>query len=186
MLFVRPGYWVMQDVLTVEDGSGDGEDRTVEVEQNFQFDRGIQVELTPEGAVATAVNGAKLFVKRFDSKRPDSWLERKITEGDENPHDTNFANQAGKPLGKPYPHGRGWVCYDYEAPRRPAPALTFCGKVTLPCMLTIALIPLPTGVPEASLPKITCRRKGEETVWGLPQEVGELVWRTSITKSFIE
>ena len=186
MLFVRPGYWVMQDVLTAEDGSEEAENRMVEVEQNFQFDRGIRVELTSEGAVATATNGAKLFVKRLDSKRPDNLLEARITEGEENPHDTNFANQAVKPLGKPYPHGRGWVCYDYEAPRRSAPALTFCGKVTLPCMLTIALIPLPSGAPDASLPEITCRRKGEEMVWRLPQEVGDLVWRTSITKSLIE
>ena len=56
VLFVDSRYWFLQDVLV-------GEPETVEVEQNFQFERDIEVSVDGSDVMATAPNGARLALR---------------------------------------------------------------------------------------------------------------------------
>lgn len=165
--FVDGIYWLLQDVLT---GAAD----EVAVEQNFQFDEPIMVQLKDARALATASNGARLWVRPLASP-----LIPAVAVGDKTPRNT-YSTQAYFPWKEAcnirrrwFDHGRGWVgrCTDRLFP---APAVTYAGRVRLPAVFTLALIPLAPGVGDDVLPEIvrTAREDGEE--WRLPIPGGHL------------
>ncbi|MBI2437937.1 MAG: heparinase II/III-family protein, partial [Lentisphaerae bacterium] len=170
--FVDGAYWLLQDVLTGAAGE-------VAVEQNFQFDEPIVVRIEGAYALATAPNGARLWIRPLASA-----LKPTIVMGDKTPRNT-YSTQAYSPqeAGNPRPcwfaHGRGWVgrCTDRLFP---APAVTYVGRVRLPAIFTLALVPLAPGVGDEALPEIvrTPRENGEE--WRLPTRGGALQWRTAL------
>ncbi|MEA3401123.1 MAG: heparinase II/III family protein, partial [Armatimonadota bacterium] len=74
VLFVDGSYWVLQDVLT-------GDQSEAEIEQNFQFEADIEIELQGTSTVATAPNGARLMLAPLDAS-----LQPVVTVGDREPH----------------------------------------------------------------------------------------------------
>jgi len=142
VLFVDRHYWVLQDVLTGTEGE-------VEVEQNFQFERDISLELDGERAVAEASNGARLVVVPFDDS-----LSAAIVIAEETDRITR-STQYGTTRGpQPFGHGRGWISRVTKK-IEPAPALVRTGRVRLPCTLTLTLIPISPRDRDLPLPQAT-------------------------------
>ncbi len=168
VVFAGKAYWLLQDVLT-------GEQDAADVEQNFQFEKDTKIEFLPDSStLATAPNGARLLLKPLASP-----LKPRLSIGDRTPRKTYWPR--GKPLlytgveggKKRVPLGRGWTG---RGGRKllPAPAVTYVGRVKLPAVITMALIPLAPGADAASAPKIEGRTEGGRTVWRLPVAGGAI------------
>ncbi|MBI3986192.1 MAG: alginate lyase family protein [Lentisphaerae bacterium] len=181
LLFVDNAYWLLQDVLT-------GTETHPSLEQNFQFEEKIAVTLEAGTATALAGNGARLLIRPLDSP-----LAPAVTIADRTPH-TTYSTQAYSPQEagnrepQPFPVGRGWVARRTNKPY-PAPAVTYTGRLTLPAVLTLALIPLRNGQPDTAAPDIRLRQRyaghvrretsGALTRWLLPARDGTLILETS-------
>jgi uncharacterized repeat protein (TIGR01451 family) len=57
-----------------------------------------------------------------------------------------------------------------------SPAVTYTGRVKLPGLITMAIIPIAPGTEVASAPEVTSHTHGDETVWTLPVAPGALNW----------
>ncbi|MBI2440053.1 MAG: alginate lyase family protein [Lentisphaerae bacterium] len=170
--FVDGAYWLLQDVLT---GAAD----EVAVEQNFQFDEPIVVRLDGADTLATAPNGARLWVRPLAGA-----LKPTIVSGDKTPRNTYSTQayspeEAGNPRPRWFAHGRGWVgrCTDRLLP---APAVTYVGRVRLPAIFTLALLPLAPGAGDEALPEIVRTPRADGDEWRLPTRSGALQWRTAL------
>jgi len=168
VVFAGKSYWLLQDVLT-------GEQDAAAVEQNFQFEKGTKIEfIKGDTTLATAPNGARLLLTPLPHL-----LRPVLSIGDETPHTTYW------PHGKPHPNrgvkggkenvplGRGWTG---RGGRKllPAPAVTYVGRIQLPAVITLAIIPLAPGSALASAPKVTFEADGDKTLWRLPLDPGAL------------
>lgn len=161
VLFVDGAYWLVQDVLT-------GEPAEVEVEQNFQFDEDIRVRVEDRAVRAEAPGG-----ERFALVLLGGPLAPVLTTGDGAPHPTRSTAYYASTEPRLFDHGRGWVGRGIAI--RPAPAATYVGRVRLPAMLTVALVP---GSADALAAGI-CREETERgTIWSLPARSGRLRWDT--------
>ena len=169
ILFVDGSYWLLQDVLT-------GGERGVAVEQNFQFEPDIRVELQGPSALAAAPSGARLLVQALRTP-----LAPQLVAGEEASHAT-YSTQYGVCGGpRQFGHGRGWVSR-WTNHITPAPALTYGGRVELPCVITLLLAPLAPGEPDGAAPQVRTAEDGDGTLWRLPTRRGELRLRTSIAE----
>lgn len=167
VIFVDRSYWLLQDVLT-------GDAATVAVEQNFQFDEGMAVTLEGGRAVARATNGASLALIPFSSA-----LRPAVSCGDRTARMTYW------PGGKPEPSvakaagtnavplGRGWVGRSGKT-LFPAPAVTYSGVVTLPAVITLAIVPAAPGGRAPELPPIARTVEAGADVWTAPVSGGAL------------
>lgn len=129
--------------------------------------------------VATAPNGARLALVPLASP-----LTPKLTIGDKTPHTTYWPS--GKPSkvlrtedGHDQMHGRGWTGRSSHK-LIPAPAVTYIGKVELPVMITIAIIPLAPDQDLANAPRIRSEVADGKTTWIVPVEDGVLRLVTSV------
>jgi hypothetical protein len=168
MLFADKSYWLLQDVLT-------GEQPETQVEQNFQFEADIQIEFRDNMTLAKAPNGAMLALVPLQGG-----LTPKLTLGDKEPHVSYWPD--GKPKtvlcredNRDQVHGRGWTGRSGDK-LLPAPAVTYVGKVALPAMITVAMVPLEAGQTLEQLPQT----KHEGDVWTLPLAGGSLRFETTI------
>ena len=167
LLFVGDAYWLLQDILT-------GELADAAIEQNFQFETDITVEIEGSRAIATAPNGARLLLLPLGGG-----LAPRAVCGEEGEHPT-WSTQYGACRGpQPMKHGRGWISRVTKS-ITPAPAVVYAGRVALPAVLTLALVPLPPGAALDALPAITARPDGAATVWRLPHAGGALEVRSSV------
>ncbi|MBT3375150.1 MAG: alginate lyase family protein [Lentisphaerae bacterium] len=171
VLFVDGQYWLLQDVLTGDQPSG-------EIEQNFQLDADIEVVFRATTTEARAPNGARLIFVPVEGG-----LTPTLTIGDTAPHTTYWPR--GKPTqvlrsedGKDQKHGRGWTCRKGHK-LHPAPAVTYTGEVTLPAVLTTLIVPLDAA---ETIPVVGQARDGENTVWSLPTRTGTLQFTTAVDK----
>lgn len=167
ILFVDGRYWVLQDVLT-------GELPSAAIEQNFQFEAEIELDVRAERSIATADNGARLVVLPLEG----GLIPRRIV-GQEGPHATCSTQYGVYTKPGELSHGRGWIAR-WTNRILPAPALVFDGTVRLPHVLTLALVPLPAGAGDGAMPAITSRREGNATLWRLPAAHGPIELRTSV------
>lgn len=151
VLFVDGCYWLIQDVLT---GSQD----TVEIEQNFQFNNDIVIELNGQQINARAPNGSQLVLKPFGGN-----LEPKVYKGDKTPHDTYWPEGVANSIN----HGRGWTGQGGHK-LLPAPAVTYTGTLTLPATITLAVVPIESEKKRIELPIISSEKDGDNTIWKLP------------------
>ncbi len=168
MLFVDKSYWLLQDVLT-------GEQPEADVEQNFQFEADIKIEFQAGVTVATAPNGARLALAPLEGG-----LSPRLTVGDKEPHVSYWPD--GKPKtvlaredDRDQKHGRGWTGRSSDK-LIPAPAVTYVGRLKLPALITVALVPLAPGQTLEQVPQIT--RAGD--VWTLPTAGGNLRFETTV------
>ena len=166
VLFVGGEYWLLQDVLT-------GDLESVEVEQNFQFEADIEIDIQGQLTRAKAPNGARLLLRPFQDA-----LAPSLTIGDKTPHTTYWAS--GKPTqvlrredGHDQKHGRGWTGRSSHR-LIPAPAVTYSGRVSLPAVLTVAIVPLPGDVDGDAVPGITSTTEGASLRWTLPCRAGSI------------
>jgi hypothetical protein len=173
VLFADKRYWLLQDVLT-------GDQAEAEIEQNFQFDIDIEIEFDGTTTIATAPNGARLAIVPLTGD-----LNPMLTIGDKTPHVTYWPD--GIPTDDWYPdeslqavsHGRGWMGNGgYKL--IPAPAVTYVGKVKLPGILTLALIPLQPGQSLDEMPRIASEAANGETTWLLPTGEGRVTLVSSV------
>ena len=130
-------YWLLQDVLT-------GEPETTQVEQNFQFEADVHVELDGQRTVATAPNGARLLLVPLDGG-----LKPSLTIGDKTPHVSYWPKGSPSDVlrsedGYDQRHGRGWTGRSGSR-LLPAPAVTYTGQARLPATLTLLIVPLPAA-----------------------------------------
>jgi hypothetical protein len=167
VVFVDGDYWVLQDVLT-------GDLDSVELERNFQFEADISVDFHGRVTRAVAPNGARLVLQPLTGA-----LEPLLTVGDTTPHTTYWPR--GKPTtvlrredGHDQQHGRGWTGRSSHR-LIPAPAVTYAGRVSLPAVLTMAVVPLPDDAGGEGLPAITSTGEGASRTWTLPCRAGESV-----------
>ena len=172
VLFADGSYWLLQDVIT-------GQQDTAEIEQNFQFEADIQIEFHDGTSVATTPNGARLALVPLAGS-----LTPKLTIGDKTPHTTYWPN--GKPTkvlrredGHDQMHGRGWTGRSSHK-LIPAPAVTYTGKVELPVMITVAIIPLAPNQDLADAPQIRAEVAEGKTIWIVPAGDGVLRFVTSV------
>ncbi|MDA1138593.1 MAG: alginate lyase family protein [Planctomycetota bacterium] len=142
ILFVDRDYWLLQDVLT-------GEADEIEVEQNFQFERNIELLLRGEQAIAKAPNQARLVVVPLDEI-----LAAAVVTGEEMDRCTWSTQSSTAQKPRPFGHGRGWISRVTKN-IQPAPALVRSGRVTLPCTLTLALVPVSPAEEEADLSSVS-------------------------------
>ena len=164
VLFAGKRYWLLQDVLT-------GELPKAAVEQNFQFEAEIQIELKDNITIAKAPSGAMLALVPLEGG-----LTPKLTIGDKEPHVAYWPY--GKPStvlfsqsGRDQKHGRGWTGRNTDK-LIPAPAVTYVGTLDTwpPTAITLLIVPLEAGQTLDDVPQIT--RDGD--VWRLPTEGGSL------------
>ncbi|MCX5661766.1 MAG: alginate lyase family protein [Planctomycetota bacterium] len=177
IVFADKAYWLVQDVLT-------GTQESAAVEQNFQFEMGVEIEFDGARTIAKAPNGARLLIVPLDEKA----LKPAMSLGDEQPHTTWWPDGKPKPNNgikadsTPSPHGRGWTGRTGKK-LLPAPAVTYTGTVKVPAMITLAIIPLGPKADPAKWPSITSERGGEAspdaTIWKLPIASGTLRVETS-------
>ncbi len=179
VVFADRSYWLLQDVLT-------GDQESAQIEQNFQFDKDIDIEFQENMTIAKAPNGARLVIKPLASD-----LNPILTVGDKTPHITYWPD--GKPRGKDewvtdasgsVSHGRGWTGRNSHK-LMPAPAVTYVGEVRLPEMLTMALIPVKPGQSLDDMPKIASEAANGKTTWSLPVKEGVLQFVTSVEECHI-
>ncbi|MEA3400578.1 MAG: hypothetical protein U9R79_04965, partial [Armatimonadota bacterium] len=163
---------VLQDVLT-------GDQSEAEVEQNFQFEADVEIELQGTSTVATAPNGARLMLAPLDAS-----LQPVVTVGDREPHTSYWPSGTPSDVlrredGHDQKHGRGWTGRGGHK-LMPAPAVTYVGTVELTAAMTVAIVPLAPGQDELEVPEITRAAEDEGTVWTLPTAGGALQLRTSV------
>lgn len=168
ILFVDGLYWLMQDVLT-------GEQPTAKIEQNFQFEPEVELEVQSARTVATARNGARLVVLPLEGT-----LSPQRFFAQDGPHPTCSTQYGAYSKPGELPNGRGWVAR-WTNRIIPAPALTFVGEVKLPHVITLALVPLEPGGSDAVLPKITSRDEKGGRVWRLPTRGGAVEVSASVS-----
>jgi hypothetical protein len=167
ILFVDRAYWFLQDVLT-------GDQERAQVEQNFQFEADIQIELQDELTMATAPDGARLVLVPLSGG-----LSPLLTIGDREPHTTYWPNGnapttvIAREDNNDQIHGRGWTGRGGHK-LLPAPAVTYVGSVSIPSGLTVAIVPLGPGQELSDLPEIKSTAQAEKTTWDLPAEGGRL------------
>ncbi|MCX5659797.1 MAG: alginate lyase family protein [Planctomycetota bacterium] len=168
ILFVDGRYWLVQDVLTEAPPEGVTTIGPVmrKIEQNFQFEPEIALEVKADRATAVAANGARLIVLPLEGGLAP---HRLFAQEEAHPTCSTQYGAYGKP--GELPHGRGWVAR-WTNHIIPAPALTFIGEVQLPHVTTLAFIPLAPGEAETALPKITSREERGGRVWRLPTGTG--------------
>ena len=178
ILFVDRSYWLLQDILT---GDKPGE----RVEQNFQFEAGLQITFQDNMTMAAAPGDARLVLLPLSGG-----LAPQLSGGDRNPHTTYW------PGGTPTTvlasednhdqiHGRGWTGRGGHK-LIPAPAVTYVGSIRLPASLTLALVPLEPGQGLNTLPEITLQTISGKTVWSLPARDGCLQFVTRVESCFAE
>ena len=168
LLFVDGRYWLLQDVLR-------GSPETVEVEQNFQLDLAVAVSTGDGRVTARAGNGAALVMAPVGHA-----LQPTVTKGDRGPHVSYWyegvpSSVDSSQASKPPIHGRGWLGHRNKL--RPAPAVTWVGRVSLPAVLTTLLYPLPPGADVAGVPDLALREQGTGTVCQLPLSSGHVELR---------
>ncbi len=171
VLFADKSYWLLQDVIT-------GEQESAQIEQNFQFAKDIEVEFRHNMTIAKAPNGARLVLVPLSGS-----LKPQLSIGDKTPHTTYWYD--GKPkqdlstsTTDDQPHGRGWIGHGKKL--MPAPAVTYVGKVKLPGMITVALIPLKPEQSIDDLPEIAAEAADGVTTWTLPITGGSVRLTTSV------
>lgn len=166
VLFVDKTYWLLQDVLTGEEGAR-------QIEQNFQFEPEIEIEFEDNVTLAKAPSGAMLALVPLEGG-----LTPKLTVGDREPHVAYWPY--GKPsdvlfnhYGHKEQHGRGWVGRNTHN-LIPAPAVTYVGNTVKnpypPMAITLLIVPLEAGQTLKDVPKVT--REGN--VWTLPTDGGRV------------
>ena len=165
IIFVDRTYWLLQDVIT-------GEQPTARIEQNFQLEQGIAIELDGVRTICTAPNGARLLIVPLESG-----LLPELSIGDSSPRMTCW------PQGErsEYPHSRGWTGHSGHA-LMPAPAVTYAGEIDLPAVLTLALIPIAPGGDPSALPAINSAVAKGQTVWTLPYPGGSVGVTTDVDR----
>ena len=167
IIFVDRAYWFLQDVLT-------GDQETTQVEQNFQFEADIQIELKDDLTVATAPDGARLVLVPLSSA-----LSPLLTMGDREPHTTYWPNGdapttvIAREDDNDQIHGRGWTGRGGHK-LLPAPAVTYAGTTQIPAAITVAIVPLMPDQELSDLPQIKSTAQAEQTTWDLPAEGGRL------------
>jgi len=161
VVFVDRAYWFLQDVLT-------GNQETARVEQNFQFDTDVQIELEGDLTVATAPDRARLVLVPLSGG-----LQPELSVGDRDPHTTYWPNAdapstvIAREDDHDQIHGRGWTGRGGHR-LLPAPAVTYVGDVQIPTGLTVAIVPLAPGQELSDLPDITATVAAGKTTWVLP------------------
>lgn len=160
VVFADRAYWLLQDVLT-------GEQPEAQIEQNFQFEAGIEITFEGNKTIADAPNGARLVLVPMDHE-----LKPTLTIGDKVPHTTYWPD--GKPKlvqcredNRDQQHGRGWTGRGGDK-LIPAPAVTYTGPVKLPGTLTVLMVPLEKGQGLEDLPKVTSQAAEGKVLWALP------------------
>jgi len=176
VLFADKSYWLLQDVISSPEGEGHLD--TAEIEQNFQFEKDTEIELQGNMAVATAPNGAQLLLMPLSGD-----LQPELTIGDKEPRTSYWPD--GKPNqtlwgmdGDRQNHGRGWTGR-WSNKLMPAPAVTYVGRMGLPGMITMALIPLQPGQESSGLLRIAAKTIAGVTTWNLPVQEGTVRFTTS-------
>ncbi|MFO7945492.1 MAG: heparinase II/III family protein [Armatimonadota bacterium] len=171
VVFADKSYWLMQDVVTAAD------EDTLDLEQNFQFARDIEIEFDGNTTIATAPNGARLLIVPLVGA-----LQPRLTIGDEEPHVSYWPNgeaSAEKASWNPdQPHGRGWIGHGHKL--YPAPAVTYVGQMPSPATVTLALVPLAPEEDLSAAPDITKTPDDGTVTWHLPVEGGTLDVSTSV------
>ncbi|MDA0744953.1 MAG: heparinase II/III family protein [bacterium] len=178
VLFVDQSYWLLQDILT-------GDLDRVQVEQNFQFEKDIDIDIKDNRTIATAPNGARLVLLNLTGG-----LTPQISLGDTTPRTTYWAK--GEPHQtrlaedgeRPPSHGRGWTGR-WGHKLLPAPAVTYVGPTELPATLTLALIPLAPHQSPNDLPDITLQTTDNQTAFHLPTSTGTLTYTTTPEKAIV-
>jgi hypothetical protein len=173
VLFVDKSYWLMQDVLV-------GGQASARIEQNFQFEEDIVVVPDGDSVVATAPNGAQLLMRPLQNG-----LSPVVSIGDEGSRLTCSTQSGAYREPSEMGHGRGWISRVINH-ILPAPAVTWCGELALPVVITMALIPLPQDVPVGEAPEINVETIDLWSVWDLPVTGGTVRWRTSVGGCAVE
>lgn len=173
VLFVDKSYWILQDVIY-------GGQESARIEQNFQFEEDIDVVVDGNDVVATAANGARLYMRPLRGG-----LSPILSVGDNTPH-TTYSSQSGT-YEKPceFDHGRGWISRVINR-ILPAPAITWCGEVSVPEVITVAIIPLSPDTFLEEAPGITAQQDDLWSLWDLPVKGGVLRWRTSVEECVVD
>lgn len=155
VVFVAGRYWLLQDLIT-------GDQDEVDVEQNFQFNDDIAVAIEGASALASAPTGERLLLQRLGGA-----LTPQLAIGDSTPHPTHSSTYDPNTRPHVFPHGRGWVArfgkHMYEAP-----AVTYCGRLKLPAIMTTALIPMTPDQEITDLPEIRREAGPHADTWVLP------------------
>lgn len=176
LVFADKSYWMLQDVLTGEQGA-----EGVMVEQNFQFEKGIEVEFDGARTIAIAPSGARLVLIPMVTE-----MKPTLSIGDEKPHTTYWPDGKPKPnVGRKggkdeSPHGRGWTGRSGNK-LLPAPAVTYVGRVKLPAMLTILMVPIAPNEDLKQLPEVVAESGKDAVTWVLPLAKNSLRVETSPT-----
>ena len=173
VLFVDKSYWLMQDVLV-------GGQASARIEQNFQFEEDIVVVLDGDSVVATATNGAQLLMRPLQNG-----LSPVVSIGDEGSRLTCSTQSGAYREPSEMGHGRGWISRVINH-ILPAPAVTWCGELALPAVITTALIPFPPDVPVGEAPQINVETIDLWRVCDLPVTGGTVRWRTSVGGGAVE
>ncbi len=174
VVFVDKSYWLVQDVIKANQASA-------EIEQNFQFELGTQIEFDGNMTIATAENGAKLLLIPVGGDETAPVL----SEGDREPRTTYWPNGEALQIrpwapGQPPTHGRGWTGRGGKA-LLPAPAVTYTGTVEMPGMQSIVIVPLRPDQDIADIPEIVNGGTAEGDAWTLAKPSGgELKIVTSV------
>ncbi|MBT3379244.1 MAG: alginate lyase family protein [Lentisphaerae bacterium] len=164
LVFVGGQYWLLQDVLT-------GAPEAVDVEQNFQLERGCETVVDGNRVTVRASNGAQLaFVPLDHSLVPLSSF------GDRTPHATYWPKPGPDGSARTYPHGRGWTGRGSNK-LVPAPAVTYTGRLSLPATMTTLLVPVGPG--QQNTVKAICEPGKDGQVWKLPNGARSLSVTTS-------
>lgn len=182
VLFADKAYWLVQDVL-------EGKQDSAVVEQNFQFELGVEIEFDGARTIAKAPNGAKLLIIPLGPLAEGAGMKPSLSVGDESPHTTWWPDGKPKPnMGTkagttPAPHGRGWTGRTGKK-LLAAPAVTYTGTARLPAMITLAIIPLAPGADPHKIPAILSEPAAPgsgATIWKLPISTGTLRVETAPT-----
>jgi hypothetical protein len=169
VLFANGEYWLLQDVLTGLQGAP----AAVAIEQNFQFEADVQIDLDGNRVLATAPNGARLaLVPLVDGLSP------RVSCGDREPHPTYWPDGKSKLVqrqedGVEQKHGRGWTGRSTDR-LMPAPAVTYSGRAALPAVLTMLLVPLAPGQEPPTVPPAAAAADTGGTRWTLSTSRGTL------------
>lgn len=168
ILFADGAYWFLQDVLTGARGD-------CTLEQNFQFAEDIEVGLAGRRSIATAEGGVRLILMPLANP-----LQPAISIGDRNQHKTYSTAYYSSIEERRFELGRGWICNDGHKPV-PAPAVTYAGLMSLPAVLSTAIIPLAASESDGDLPAIEYDGAPDAATWRLPCRGKVLTCRATLT-----
>lgn len=164
ILFVDKSYWILQDVLVGKNGS------TATVEQNFQFEKDISIEFKENQTISNAKNNSMLILSPIGGT-----LKAKLSVGDMTEQISYWPD--GEKITN-YPHGRGWTGRGSHK-LEPAPSVCYEGKVTLPCIITLAMFPVSPEGELSDTPEIDSEIVDGKKVWILPTQNGSTLRFTS-------